>query len=58
MNTAKLIPVSEWVYNLYKVSYWIGVPMTQEETVAVLTESLLLQDASPRVMAEMEEAPF
>jgi hypothetical protein len=22
MNTAELIPVSQWVYNLYKVSYW------------------------------------
>ena len=22
METAQLIPVSEWVYNLYKVEYW------------------------------------
>lgn len=25
-NTAELVPVSEWVYNLYKVSYWSADP--------------------------------
>jgi hypothetical protein len=26
MQTAELIPVSQWVYNLYKVTYWSGDP--------------------------------
>lgn len=26
MNTVELIPVSQWVYDLYKVSYWVGDP--------------------------------
>jgi hypothetical protein len=27
---ASLIPVSQWVYNLYKVSYWFGDPALAE----------------------------
>lgn len=26
MDTVQLIPVSEWVYDLYKVTYWSGDP--------------------------------
>lgn len=26
METIELIPVSQWVYDLYKVSYWVGEP--------------------------------
>ena len=25
-STTELVPVSQWVYNLYKVSYWSGDP--------------------------------
>ena len=52
MNTVELVPVSQWVYDLYKVTYWSGDPdvagsqVIKTAHIASSSESHLQSDAN------------
>ena len=56
-NTVELIPVSQWVYNLYKVSYYTGEP-TIAGSRLIRTRQIASASENHLDSAVWEHAPY